>query len=379
MRIGLVVTGGVDRTGHDHVVPILLWLIERLARRHDVHVFALHYYRDACTYPLLGATVHDLGRVDRPPGLRRFRLQSRLAAALASLPAFDVLHAYWGMPAGYVTTHVARRIGVPAVVSLGSGELVACDDIDYGSQRRWIDRRAIARTLRSAARVTVETAYMARMPALGGARVDIVPMGVDPRTFPLQTRAQGPPWRLLRVGSLNRVKDYPTLLRAFRQIVDRLPNVHLDIVGEDTLDGSIQALSRTLGVDSKVTFHGFQPTGQLAAFYARAHLHLVSSRHEAGSVATLEAACAGVPTVGTAVGYVADWTSLDLARDRPAAVAVPVGDPAALAIAVVELLQDGARRDRLAAAARTWALAHNADWTAQQFERIYTEEERAAR
>src|SRR5216110_677434 len=82
MRIGLVVTGGVDRSGRERVVPSLLWLIERLARRHDVHVFALHHYRDPCTYPLLGATVHDVGRVDGPIGLRRFRLRARLAAAI---------------------------------------------------------------------------------------------------------------------------------------------------------------------------------------------------------------------------------------------------------------------------------------------------------
>src|SRR5450756_2029623 len=99
VRIGLLVTGGVDRSGRERVVPTLLWLVERLARRHDVQVFALHYYREPCTYPLLGATVHDVGRVDGPPGLRRFRLRSRLTAALAAHGPFDVLHAYWGMPA----------------------------------------------------------------------------------------------------------------------------------------------------------------------------------------------------------------------------------------------------------------------------------------
>src|SRR3954447_16760842 len=82
MRIGLVVTGGVDRSGRERVVPTLLWLIERLARRHEVHVFALHYYRDPCTYPLAGALVHDVGRVDGPPGLRLFRLRRRLDAAI---------------------------------------------------------------------------------------------------------------------------------------------------------------------------------------------------------------------------------------------------------------------------------------------------------
>src|SRR6266851_3444718 len=94
MRIAIIVTGGVDASGRERVVPALLWLIERLARRHDVHVFALHHYRDPCTYPLLGATVHDVGRVDGPTGLRRFRLRARLAAAVgaaASRGRFDVL------------------------------------------------------------------------------------------------------------------------------------------------------------------------------------------------------------------------------------------------------------------------------------------------
>jgi len=374
MRIGLVVTGGVDASARERVVPTLLWLVERLARRHEVHVFALHHYRDPRAYPLLGATVHDLGRVGGPPGLRRVRLRARLAAAVEAHGPFDVLHAYWGMPAGVVSTHVGRRFGVPVVVTLDSGELVALDDIGYGLQRRWIDRRAIAAAIPAASRITVATDYMARMPALDGVRVDVVPLGIDTHDFPAPERAEGPPWRLLRVASLNRVKDYPMLLRAFAAILARLPDVHLDIVGEDTLNGSVQALGRALGIDAHVSFHGFQPTEALAAFYARAHVHVVSSRHEAAGVVMLEAATAGVPTVGTAVGYAADWSSRDPVRATDErAVAVPVGDAGALADAVIALLQDPARRKRIGDAARAWAIEHDAEWTARTFERLYAE------
>src|SRR4051794_26405416 len=103
MKIALVVPGGVDRSGRERVVPILLWLIERLARSHDVHVFVLDYYASPCSYPLLGAQIHDLGRVTGPPGFRRVRIAGRLARALAAHGPFDVLHAYWGMPAGIVS------------------------------------------------------------------------------------------------------------------------------------------------------------------------------------------------------------------------------------------------------------------------------------
>ena len=368
MRIGLIVTGGVDRSGRERVTPALLWLIERLVRRHDVHVFALHYHLHACTYPLLGATVHDVGRVDGPPGLRRWRLARRLDRAIGRVGAFGVVHAYQGMPA-MVAAAVAASRHVPLIVTLDSGELVGIADIGYGLQRRWIDRRSLALAMDRAARVTVSTEFMARLPGLSRRRVDVVPMGVDETLFPAAWRGDGPPWRLLRVASINPVKDHPTLLQAMRRVVDRLPEVHLDIVGEDTMNGTIQSLARTLDLLPHVGFHGFQPTDRLAPFYARAHLHVVSSRHEAAAVAVLEAACAGLPTVGTRVGYIADW-------EPERAAAVPAGDPGALADAIVALLQDPARRSRLAASARSWTLDHDADWTARRFEELYETERR---
>jgi glycosyltransferase involved in cell wall biosynthesis len=128
----------------------------------------------------------------------------------------------------------------------------------------------------------------------------------------------------------------------------------------------MQALAGQLGLTDRVTFHGFQPTDRLAPFYARADLNLVSSRHEASNVTMLEAACTGLPTVGTAVGYVADWQP-----DR--AVAVPPRDPEALGSAIVTLLGDPARRSQIGHAARQWALAHDADWTASALEDLYTQ------
>src|SRR3954451_24557787 len=109
MRIGLVVTGGFGRCGRVRVTPSLLWLVERLARRHDVHVFVLHYYAEPCSYPLLRAAVHDIGRVDGLPGMRRRLQRQRLAAAIGAQAPLDVIHAYQGLPAA-AATPVARRL-----------------------------------------------------------------------------------------------------------------------------------------------------------------------------------------------------------------------------------------------------------------------------
>lgn len=363
MRIAFVVTGGFDRSDRERVVPALLWLAERLARRHDVHVFALHHYPAPATYRLRGATIHDIGRAIALPGLRRWHQRRRLAHAISQAGRFDVLHAYLGGP-GIVAAPLAARLRIPFVLTLDSGELVALPDIEYGLQRRAGDRRDLDRAMDRAARIIVSTEFMARQPALRGREVAVVPLGVDAAFFPVAGRADGPPWRLIRVASLNRVKDYPLLIDALQRVRAHGLDASLDAVGEDTMHGSMQALAHARGLDGHISFHGFQPTDRLASLYARAHLHIVSSRHEAASVAVLEAACTGLATVGTRVGYVADWTP-----DR--AEAIGSSDPDALANAIIGLLRDPVRRERLSSAARTWALAHDAGWTAAQIERIY--------
>ncbi len=364
MRVGLVVTGGADRSGRERVIPALLWLIERLARVHELHVFALHHEAEPSVYPLLGATVHDLGRGTPAPGLRRAMQRRRLERAIVDLGGVDVLHGYWGLP-GAVAVAVAQRLKIPSVVTADSGEWVSLPEIDYGLQRRWRDRHAVASAMRGATAVTVCTRFMQQLAAAHGVTARLIPIGVPGGSTAAPTRPpEGPPWRLMHVASINPVKDHDTLLSAMAALVVRHPDVHLDIVGADTMHGHAERRAEALGLSSRVTFHGFLPNDVIASMWAQAHLHVVSSRHEAAGVVVLEAAMAGVPTVGTRVGYIADG-------EPHRAVAVPPGDHAALAAAIEALIDDPIRRAVLASTARTWALAHDADSTAAMFDQLY--------
>jgi len=192
----------------------------------------------------------------------------------------------------------------------------------------------------------------------------VIPHGVSVDRFEPTDAGDGPPWRLIQVASLNRVKDQRTLVRAVRLLKDRGVRLHLDHVGEDTLDGAVQAQAADLRIADAITFHGFQPTDRVAALCRASHLFVSSSRHEGSGVAALEAAACGVPTVGSAVGYVADWMP-------DAAAGVPPGDANALADAIRLVLEDPARRRRMGAAARAWALAHDADAMAGAFDDLY--------
>ena len=61
MKLAILLHGGVDRSGDVNVVHVLLWLLERLARRHDGHVFALNQEPRPADWELFGARVHNVG------------------------------------------------------------------------------------------------------------------------------------------------------------------------------------------------------------------------------------------------------------------------------------------------------------------------------
>ncbi len=358
MKIAWVVPGGVDRSGRTRVIPVLLWLLERLAKRHALSVVALDQYAERCSYELLGASVHNIGRAGRA------RQLARAARTLIRLEP-DVIHGFWaGLPA-LAACLAARRLACPAIATLGGGELVGLRDIGYGSARRWRSRAAVRVSLRLADCVTVASGPMDALVRRAGLVPVRLPLGIDRGVFsPPPVRAPGPPWKLLHVGSINRVKDQATLLHAFERVVRARSDVELDIVGEDTLGGELQRLADSLGIHRAVRFRGWLATPDLLPLYRQAHLFVLSSRHESGPVAALEAAACGLATVGTRVGHVADWEP-----DR--AWVADVGDAAGLASGILTLLGDGGRRARLADAARAWAEMHDADWTAMEVERAY--------
>ena len=359
MKIAFIVTGGLHPSGREQVVPALLWLIERLAADHEVHAFALRHLSEASTYTLVGATVHDLGRP------RAAWAQWReLQRALAGSGRFDVLHGYLAHPAGMWTAISGRTLKTPTVVSCDSGEFVGLADIGYGSQLRPGGRAAVAIACRLATRVHVTTRFMSDQAKARGIDAVGIPLGVDAdRMTRGRPPDEGPPWRLLQIANLNRVKDQSTLLKALRIARERI-DARVDLVGEDTLAGTIQREAADLGLADAVSFHGWLPHDALVRFHNAAHLYVQSSRHEGGGVSVLEACVAGVPVVGTAVGYVSDLAPRS-------AIAVPPNDPPALAAAIVRLLQHPAERRSIADSAYEFTSSHDADWTAKRLVALY--------
>ncbi len=361
MKIALVVPGGVGRSREYRVIPCLLWLIERLARVHEVHVFALRQEKRAVQYPLLGAQIHCVGA--------RFAPARAVVAILSEhrKSPFQVVHAVWAAHPGVIACIVHRLAAVPVLLHVTGGDLAAIRDIKFGLLARPYGRSLLRLAVSCAGHVTVPSHFLRERAEALQIQAERLPFGVAGDKWPVrppQPRDGSRPAHLIQVADLNRVKDQPMLLRAMRALRDEGVPFHLDIVGVDTLRGEIQRLAAQLHLTDCVSFRGYLPHREMRPLVERADILVVSSRYEADPIVALEAAMCGVPTVGTAVGHIADWAPT-------AAVSVPVGDHHALARGIVSLLENEPRRIEIARAAQARARGEDADWTAGRVMTLY--------
>jgi glycosyltransferase involved in cell wall biosynthesis len=359
----MLVPGGVDRSGEYRVIPVLLALLVRLASRHEVHVFALRQESRPAGWDLAGAHIHNIGA-----GFTILRAIQAIRVVHRASP-FHLVQSIWSGTPGSIAVAAARILRLPCLIHVAGGELVALAEIEYGGRMSWLGRVREATLLRAATVVTAASNPMIEALAALGISARRLPLGVDLNIWPPRLpvcRDLNKPARLIHVASLNRVKDQATLLHALASLAAMGLQFQMDLVGEDTLQGEIQALAIRLGLSEKLIFHGFLPQQRLLPLIRQAHLLIVSSRHEAGPMAVLEAAVQGVPTVGTAVGHIAEWAP-------HAAISVPVGDWTALARAIVSVLADEDLRLNLARKAMQLALTEDADCTAQSFQALYAD------
>jgi glycosyltransferase involved in cell wall biosynthesis len=165
------------------------------------------------------------------------------------------------------------------------------------------------------------------------------------------------------VGRFSREKGMDVLLRALAL----LPRVSAVLVGDGPQRPALEALARELGVADRIAITGW--TTQARAHVASVDVLAVPSRFEGFPLVIPEGMLAGIPTVASDVGSVAEAVA-----DGETGLLVPPEDHEALAGALRTLLADAERRRAMGARAREIARARfTAPVMATAFEALYAE------
>jgi glycosyltransferase involved in cell wall biosynthesis len=188
-----------------------------------------------------------------------------------------------------------------------------------------------------------------RMLGVGHDRIAVVRNGAD--AIPTAVASGGEHTRTAHpsVCVLSRLvphKQIEDALRAVAALRDRIPGLHLDVVGGGWWEQNLRDVAADLGIEDAVTFHGHVSEDRKHEVLARSWLHVMPSRKEGWGLAVIEAAQHGVPTIG----YRSSKGLTDSIVDGVTGVLVDSADD--LTAAVAELLGDAERRTELGDKAR---------------------------
>ncbi|PYX26831.1 MAG: glycosyl transferase family 1 [Acidobacteria bacterium] len=256
----------------------------------------------------------------------------------------------FGGPAGSHILHLLRGLKMPLVTTLHTvlrepnpDQMVVMEEIAELSDRLIVMSELSSQFLQEIFKVP-------------SSKIDMVPHGVpdlpflDPNFYKDRFGVEGKAV-LLTFGLLSPNKGIDNVIQALPQILSRHKNVVYMVAGAthphilrregDKYRASLQALAKTVGVESQVIFHDrFVSPEEMVEFIGAADIYITPYRHEAQVVSGTLAYALGA---GKAIISTPYWHAIELLDDRRGAL-VPFQDPNAIAQKTIELLDTPAIR-----------------------------------
>jgi glycosyltransferase involved in cell wall biosynthesis len=275
---------------------------------------------------------------------------------LGALRTFDVIHDNQTLAHGVLAL---QEMGLPLVASIHHPitmdrklDLAAAPMRKQLSLRRWYGflrmQKRVAARLKHIVTVSQSSALdIVRDFGVDPARIDVIPLGVQPEVFTEYAGARVPGRIVAMASADSPLKGIKTLLESVAKLRTER-DVTLTLVSKPTPGGVTERLVDRLGLADVVSFvHGLS-VEELAATMGSAEIVCVPSLYEGFSLPTLEAMACGTPLV------VSDGGAIPEVVGEPGVCAdiVPAGDAEALTAALRSLLDDPERRARMGRAAR---------------------------
>ena len=322
MKIALI----IHRLAYSGAPKIMAWLAGYLAGRgHEVDLISLYDCSERLPAPA-GVRLTELGkRQSKNPLVRKtlglFATEKRLLGVLRELRP-DLCLTFMDT-AGLLLLFLKRFYGLKVYCS------ERADPDRGGAVNAFIRKRLTC--------MSDGVVFQTRgaRDCFGGMRLPrntVIPNPVSPAA----AKKQDAPGPLVWAGRFDmRQKRLDVLLKAFRTVLERFPEAELVLYGDGPDLQRAKSLARTLGVDGRTEFPGFEKNiGQKLALGS---VFVMSSDFEGLPNALTEAMAAGLPC---AVTDCAPGGARTLIRPGVDGLITPRGDAEALAESVIRILSD---------------------------------------
>lgn len=231
----------------------------------------------------------------------------------------------------------ARFTGVDAVISRKGIDFPLKNKIRYRFTYNWLTTAVIANS-----RATKKT-ILRNAPWLDPDRIFVIYNGIDANLFDekntidIRTELGIPDQSPLIgfVGRLNVQKGIEYILKAFEEVLEKIPDAHLLIVGEGNLRKEIETTAKEKGFSDKIHLAGFRK--DIPNVMRTLDFLILPSIWEGFGIALIEAMAAGKPCITTNISSMPE-----IVLDSKTGLVIPPKDANRLAEAMISLINNPA-------------------------------------
>ena len=274
------------------------------------------------------------------------------ARSLMKKNQYDVIHAFFGVPCGFMALVLGRMFNVPYLVSLRGSDVPG-----YSHRFKLIYpflKILIRLVWRKAALVVANSKGLQELALETNKKqpISIIPNGVDTIRFSPNVTRKGEKEAgtiIITVGAtrITPRKGIRFLLEAVYNLRDQYPQVRVEIMGEGSERESLEAWVKEKDMEERIVFVGRIPADHTPGWYRRADIFVLPSANEGMSNALLEALATGLPAIVTDTGG-----SHELVTNQVNGLYIEKESAASIQEALVKLLDDADMRARFGEASR---------------------------
>jgi len=284
---------------------------------------------------------------------------------------FDLVHAHWPFPSGLIGLGLGLVRRKPLVITSHGAYVEEYNQLH--PLLRWLVRLVLIQA--------------DAIIAVGHAHAETIERIISPRSCSLHVISMGiihPERRLSRkqarlhlglpcdgrivafIGNLIYAKGPDLLIEAASIMGEGSMPCYFVLVGQGPLAGELRARVRDLGLQDQVRFVGGVPHDEIYTWLFAADAIAVPSRRESFGLVPIEAMACGTTVVAADTGELARTI-----RHRVNGILVPPEDPAALAVALKEVLEDQELASALSAEGLRVASGFDLEQRARQVLDVY--------
>lgn len=174
------------------------------------------------------------------------------------------------------------------------------------------------------------------------------------------------PYRILYIGRIDPEKSIEIVLKAFREVSEKIPDAEFVLVGDGADKARLEKMVEQLDLEDKVRFLGRVLPPDLYELYRTGVVFATASETETQGIVLIEAAATGLPLVAVDAGAIKE-----ICQNGKNGYLCQPGDVEGIAKSLFKILGNPEKRKEMSKTSLNIAKTHDLNHTLKRFEEIY--------